>query len=335
MKQYIVKRLLLIILTLCGLITVIFLVSRVAPGDPARLAAGPDATEEMVEVMRTEFGLDKPLVLQYIAYFKGLFRGNLGRSIRTRRSVLDDLIDFFPATFELTVFSLLFAVVVAIPLGVLCAVYRDRFLDHVARVFSVSGMALPMFWLALMLQLFLALRFDFLPLGGRLGMMTEPPVKITHLFLVDSLLTGNWHAFQDALRHIILPAFVLSFPALASIVRVNRAEMLEVLTRDFITSARAHGISKIRIIGQYALKNALIPTMTMVGLRYGWMLGGTILVETVFDWPGIGLYAVQSAVYSDFQPIMGVTLLIGINFMVANLIIDLVYGALDPRVRYE
>jgi peptide/nickel transport system permease protein len=192
-----------------------------------------------------------------------------------------------------------------------------------------------MFWLALMLQLFLALRFDFLPLGGRLGMLTEPPDKITHLFLVDSLLTGNWHAFQDALRHIILPAFVLSFPALASIIRVNRAEMLEVLTRDFITSARAHGISKIRIIGQYALKNALIPTMTMVGLRYGWMLGGTILVETVFDWPGIGLYAVQSAVYSDFQPIMGVTLLIGINFMVANLIIDLVYGALDPRVRYE
>jgi len=335
MKQYIVKRLLLIILTLFGLITVIFMVSRVAPGDPARLAAGPDATEEMVEVMRTEFGLDKPLFVQYISYFKGLFRGNLGRSIRTRRFVLDDLIDFFPATFELTVFSLLFAVVVAIPFGVLCAVYRDRFLDHVARVFSVSGMALPMFWLALMLQLFLALRFDFLPLGGRLGMLTDAPTKITHLFLVDSLLAGNWHAFQDALRHIILPAFVLSFPALASIIRVNRAEMLEVLSRDFIISARAHGISKVRIIGQYALKNALIPTMTMVGLRYGWMLGGTILVETVFDWPGIGLYAVQSAVYSDFQPIMGVTLLIGINFMMANLIIDLVYGALDPRVRYE
>jgi peptide/nickel transport system permease protein len=141
--------------------------------------------------------------------------------------------------------------------------------------------------------------------------------------------------FKDALLHILLPAFVLCFPALASIIRVNRAEMLEVLSRDFIVSARAHGISKIRIIGQYALKNALIPTMTMIGLRYGWMLGGTILVETVFDWPGIGLYAVQSAVYSDFQPIMGVTLLIGINFMVANLIIDLIYGALDPRVRYE
>jgi peptide/nickel transport system permease protein len=335
MKRYIVKRLLLIFLTLFGLITVVFLISRIAPGDPARLAAGPDATAEMVEVMREEFGLDRPVIVQYLSYFKGMASGNLGRSIRTRHNVIDDLIRFFPATLELTVFSLLLAVVLAIPLGVLCAVYRDRLLDHAARVFSVSGMALPMFWLALMLQLFLALKFDFLPLGGRLGLLTEPPAKITHLYLVDSLLTGNWGVFKDALVHILLPAFVLCFPALASIIRVNRAEMIEVLNRDFIVNARAHGVSKVRIIGQYALKNALIPTMTMIGLRYGWMLGGTILVETVFDWPGIGLYAVQSAVYSDFQPIIGVTLLIGINFMLANLIIDLIYGVLDPRVRYD
>jgi len=335
MKQYILRRLSLIILTLFGLLTIIFMISRVAPGDPARLAAGPDATEEMVEVLKKEFGLDKPLIVQYIDYLKGLFTGNLGRSIRTRHLVLNDLIRFFPATFELTVFSLLLAVVLGIPLGVLCAVYRDRSLDHAARVFSVSGLALPMFWLALMLQLFLALKLDFLPVGGRLGMLTEPPRAITHLYLIDSLITGNLFAFKDALRHIILPAFVLSFPALASIIRVNRAEMLEVLSRDFVVNARAHGISRFRIIGQYALKNALIPTTTMIGLRYGWMLGGTILVETVFDWPGTGLYAVQSAVYSDFQPIMGVTLLVGLNFMVANLIVDLIYGVLDPRVRYE
>ena len=335
MKRYIIKRLLLICFTLFGLITVVFLISRVAPGDPARLAAGPDATPEMVEVMRKEFGLDRPLLVQYFSYFKGMAGGNLGLSIRTRHKVLDDLIRFFPATFELTVFSLLLAVVLAIPLGVLCAVYRDRFLDHAARVFSVSGMAMPMFWLALMLQLFLALKFDFLPVGGRLGLLTEHPPKITHLLLVDSLIAGNWQVFKDAFLHILLPAIVLCFPALASIIRVNRAEMLEVLNRDFIVNARAHGISKFRIIGQYALKNALIPTMTMIGLRYGWMLGGTILVETVFDWPGIGLYAVQSAVYSDFQPIMGVTLIIGINFMLVNLIIDLIYGTLDPRVRYD
>ena len=335
MIQYILKRLFLIVLTLFGLITITFVISRVAPGDPARLAAGPDATEEMVEVMRNEFGLDKPLVAQYVHYIKGLLTGDLGRSLRTRHLVIEDLVRFFPATFELIIFSLFLAVILGIPLGVYCAVYRDRFVDHVARLFSVSGLALPMFWFALMLQLLLALKFDLLPVGGRLGMLTEPPQKITHLYLIDSLITGDWSSFTDALSHIILPAFVLSFPALASIIRVNRADMLEVLNSDFIVNARAHGISKFRIIALYALKNAMIPTTTMIGLRYGWMLGGTILVETVFDWPGIGLYAVQSAVFSDFQPIMGVTLLIGLNFMLANLVVDLIYGVLDPRVRYE
>jgi peptide/nickel transport system permease protein len=335
MKQYIFKRLLLIGLTSFGLITIVFIISRVAPGDPARLAAGPDATESMVEVMRKEFGLDKPIYIQYIDYFRGLGTGNFGRSIRTRHPVLEDLSRFFPATFELTMFSLMIAVVLGIPLGVICAVYRDRLVDHVARLFSVSGVALPMFWLALMLQMLFALKFDLLPVGGRLGLLTEPPPTITHLYLIDSLIAGKFHVFLDSLAHILLPAFVLSFPALASIIRVNRAEMLEVLNKDYIVSARAHGISKLRIIGQYALKNALIPTTTMIGLRYGWMLGGTILVETVFDWPGIGLYAVQSAVFSDFQPIIGVTLLLGINFMVANLFVDLFYGFLDPRVRYE
>jgi peptide/nickel transport system permease protein len=192
-----------------------------------------------------------------------------------------------------------------------------------------------MFWLGLMLQLIFALYLDLFPTGGRLGMLTEPPPAVTHLYLVDSLLAGQWSTFKDALSHIILPAVVLSFPALASIVRVNRADMLEVLKRDFITSARAHGISRARIVGQYALKNAMIPTTTMIGLRFGWMLGGTILVETVFDWPGLGQYAVQSAVYSDFQPIMGATLAIGLSFMLATLIVDLLYGLLDPRVRYE
>ncbi len=335
MIQYILKRFFLIVLTLFGLITITFVISRVAPGDPARLAAGPDATEEMVEVMRNEFGLDKPLVAQYVHYIKGLLTGDLGRSLRTRHLVIEDLVRFFPATFELIIFSLFLAVILGIPLGVYCAVYRDRSVDHVARLFSVSGLALPMFWFALMLQLLLALKFDLLPVGGRLGMLTEPPQKITHLYLIDSLITGDWSSLADALGHIILPAFVLSFPALASIIRVNRADMLEVLNRDFIVNARAHGISKSRIIALYALKNAMIPTTTMIGLRYGWMLGGTILVETVFDWPGIGLYAVQSAVFSDFQPIMGVTLLIGLNFMLANLVVDLIYGVLDPRVRYE
>lgn len=335
MKQYILKRLFFMGLSLLGLITITFVISRIAPGDPASLAAGPDANREMVEVVRKEFGLDKPLIVQYVNYIGGLFRGDLGRSIRTRRPVVDDLVRFFPATLELTVFSLLIAVVVGIPAGVMCAVYRDRFPDHTARVFSVSGLAMPMFWSALMLQLLLALKFDILPVGGRIDMLTESPPKITHLYIIDSLVTGRWSTLMDAAKHMLMPAVVLCFPALASIIRVNRADMIEVLNKDYITNARAQGISTFRIIAQYALKNAMIPTMTMIGLRYGWMLGGTILVETVFDWPGIGLYAVQSAVSSDFQPIMGATLLIGLNFMVANLWVDLIYGFLDPRVRYD
>ena len=334
MKEYILKRILLIFLTLFGLLTITFVVSRVAPGDPARVAAGDEATEEMVQVLRKEFGLDRPIYVQYTNYVKAILTGDLGRSIRTRHLVIEDLIRFFPATFELTIFSLALAATLGIFFGVICAVFRERSLDHAARVFSVSGLALPMFWLGLMLQLVLALKFNILPATGRLGLMIEPPSSITHLYLFDSLVTGNWPVFMDAFRHIILPAVALSFPALASITRVTRAEMLEVLNKDFIISARAHGISKIRIIWQYALKNALIPTTAMVGLRYGWMLGGTILVEIVFDWPGVGLYAVKSAIYSDFQPLMGATLLIGLNFMVANLIVDLTYGVLDPRVRY-
>jgi len=335
MKRYILKRLLSIGITLIGLSVIVFVVSRIAPGDPAKLAAGPDATEEMVQVIRKEFSLDKPLVIQYINYMKGLIRGDFGRSIRTRHQVWEDIKLFLPATFELVFVSIAFAILFGVLFGVLSAVYRDSWIDHSTRFFSVTGVAIPMFWMGIMLQLVLAAKFHLLPIGGRLDTMVNPPTTITRFFLVDSLMTGNWVVFKNALSHIILPAFVLSFPALASITRINRAEMLEVLHRDFVLNEKAQGISERLIIAKYALKNALIPTLTMIGLRYGWMLGGTILVETVFDWPGIGNYAVGAAVYSDFQPVMAVTVILGLNFMVANLLVDLGYGVLDPRVRYE
>jgi len=335
MKGYILKRLLSIGVTLIGLSIIVFAVSRVAPGDPARLAAGPDATEEMVQVIQKEFQLDNPLVLQYLHYMKGLIRGDFGRSIRTRHLVWEDIKLFLPATFELVFVSISFSIVFGILFGMLSAVYRDKWVDHSARFFSVTGVAIPMFWMGIMLQLLLAAKFHILPIGGRLDTMINPPATITRFFLIDSLITGNFEVFKNAFLHILLPAFVLSFPALASITRINRAEMLEVLHKDFVLNERAQGISRRLIIAKYALKNALIPTLTMIGLRYGWMLGGTILVETVFDWPGIGNYAVGAAVYSDFQPVMAVTIVLGFNFMVANLLVDLGYGALDPRVRYE
>jgi peptide/nickel transport system permease protein len=266
---------------------------------------------------------------------KGLIRGDFGRSIRTRHLVWEDIKLFLPATFELVFVSIGFSILFGILFGILSAVYRDAWIDHSARFFSVTGVAIPMFWMGIMLQLLLAAKFHLLPIGGRLDTMVNPPPAITHFFLIDSLVTGNWVVFKNALFHIFLPAFVLSFPALASITRINRAEMLEVLHRDFVLNEKAQGISERLIIAKYALKNALIPTLTMIGLRYGWMLGGTILVETVFDWPGIGNYAVGAAVYSDFQPVMAVTIVLGLNFMLANLLVDIGYGFLDPRVRYE
>ncbi len=333
MALFVIKRVALLGLMLIGLILIMFTISHVAPGDPAGVAAGPDATAEMIEVIRKEYGLDKPLPMQFWIYLGDVFQGDLGRSIRTTHDVTDDLLRYFPATFELVGVAMLIAIFFGVPLGMLAAVFRDKGADHAIRFVSVSSVALPMFWLGLLLQLFVSLKLGWLPLGGQIGLMTERPEPITHLLLVDSLLRGQFETFREAFAHVILPAIALSAPALAAIIRVNRAEMIEVLHQDFIVTARAHGISSFRIVAIYALRNAMIPTLAMIGLRFGWMLGGTVLVEGVFDWPGVGLYAVQSAVNSDFQPVMGATLLIGFSFMLANFAIDIAYGWLDPRLR--
>ncbi|HET7343909.1 MAG TPA: ABC transporter permease [Methylomirabilota bacterium] len=333
MTQYVLSRLAFLALMLFGLLCLTFVISHVMPGDPARLAAGPDANQAMVETLRARYGLDRPLGVQFARYLGGVARGDLGESLGSRNAVVDDLVRYFPNTFELVTLSLLLAVVLGVPLGMLSAVYRDTWIDHATRIVSVSGVALPAFWLGLMLQLLLALHVGWLPLGGRLGLTATPPAPLTHLLFVDAILRGEWRTLGDALAHAVLPVVTLCFPALASILRVNRAEMLETLGQDYITTARAQGFSGFRVVTRWALRNAMIPTLSMIGLRYGWMLGGTILVETVFDWPGIGLYAVNAAVSSDFQPIMGVTLLIGLNFMLANLLVDLAYVWLDPRLR--
>ncbi len=269
MKLFILKRFITIGITLVGLSLIVFAVSRVAPGDPAKVAAGPDATEEMVQVIRKEFNLDRSLPVQYFNYVRGLLRGDFGRSIRTRHRVWEDLKTFLPATLELVFVSISFAILLGVLFGVLSAVHRDTWVDHSTRFFSVAGVAVPMFWLGIMLQILLAAKFHLLPIGGRLATSVMPPPPITRLFLVDALLAGNWAVFKDALGHILLPAFVLSFPALASITRINRAEMLEVLRKDFVLNEKAQGLSNRLILWKYALKNAFIPTLTMIGLRRG------------------------------------------------------------------
>jgi len=333
MKAFLIRRFGLLAITLFGLTLVVFSVSHIAPGDPARLAAGPDANQEQIELIRKEFGLDEPLPVQYVTYLGNLLRGDLGRSIRTRHDVRQDIRDFLPATLELVFCAMLLAVTLGIASGILAAVYRDTWLDHVLRLASIGGVAVPMFWLALMLQLVFALWFNLMPSGGRLALTMSPPATLTGFFLVDSLLAWDWPTFQSALTHILLPALVLSSPSLAAVTRMMRADMLDTVSREFVTNARACGLAERLIVAKYVLKNALIPTLTLIGLRYGWMLGGTVLVETVFDWPGIGQYAVQSSVSSDFMPVMAVTIVIGLNFALANLVVDLLYGVLDPRVR--
>ncbi len=335
MLSYLVRRALLLVLTLLGLSFVIFFVSRVVPADPARLAAGPYATETMVQRLRTEFGLDRSLPVQYWSYLSGVLRGDFGRSIRTRRPVSQDLGRYYPATLELVLCSLLFASFAGILFGCISAVYHNRLLDHATRLASVTGVGLPDFWLALMLQLLLAAQLGALPIGGRLPSAVASPPSITRLLILDSLLTGNWDTFVTSLRHIVLPAFSLSFPALASLTRLTRAEALDVLSSDYVRTARAKGLVERRVIGRHMLRNALIPTTTMIGLRFVWMLGGTVMVETVFNWPGLGLYIVQAATFSDFNGIMGGALLLGVNVGVVTLLVDLLYGVLDPRIRYD
>ncbi len=332
--RYTLRRLLLIIPVLLGVSLLTFTLSHVVPGDPARLAAGPQATAEMYEQIRREFGLDDPLPVQYWTYLTNLVRGDWGDSILSRRPVSQDLRVYWPATLELVVVAMLFATAIGVLLGVLSAVRADRAIDQASRLVALVGVSMPAFWLALLLQLLFGLRLDWLPISGRLDTMVSAPGHVTGLYLVDSLLVGDWQLFRNALVHILLPAVTLSFPALATITRFTRASLLEVLGNDYVRTARAKGLHERGVVVGHALRNAFIPTLTMIGLSFGWSMGGSVLVETVFDWPGIGLYATKSALTLDFMPIMGIALLYGVVFSLINILVDVTYGLLDPRVSH-
>jgi peptide/nickel transport system permease protein len=334
MGQFLMRRLLLIIPTLIGLSILTFTISKVVPADPARLAAGPRATPDMVETIREEYGLNDPLYVQYFTYVGNLLTGDWGNSIISRRPVFEDIRHYFPATLELVLASELLAILIGVPMGIVAAVYQNRWPDQVSRMLAVSFVSMPRFWFAIILQLLVAVGLGWLPLSGRLPPLVVPPDRITGLYTVDSLLALDFSTFWTAFKHLILPAFVQSVGAMAIITRTVRGDMLETLNRDFIRTARAKGLTERRVVMRHALRNAFIPTMTMIGLSFGFALGGSVLVETVFDWPGIGLYAVQSVVNFDFEPIMGVTILVGVLFIGLNLLVDVLYGVLDPRIRY-
>lgn len=333
---YFLRRILLLVFVLLGVVTLVFVLAYMIPGDPARLQAGTFATHEQVAELRKELGLDRPLYDQYVLYLQRLLRGDLGNSIHTRRPVAEDIGDYFTATFELTTISMAIAIVVGIPLGVVSALKKDKMTDHISRLFSLSGVSMPSFWLAMLLQFFLAAKLGWFPLADRVDgnvVRYHPLTPITGLYIVDSILTGNLPVLVSALHHIVLPALVLAYVSLVVITRMIRASMLEVLRQDYVKTAKAYGLAKRVVVYKYALKNALIPAVTIAGLSYGYMLSGTFLVESIFSWPGLGRYAAASIINADYPAILGASLLVAVVYMLVNFAVDLLYAFLDPRIR--
>lgn len=319
---------------LLGVTIMVFLISHAIPGDPAKMIAGPKASRQAIDNIRKEYGLDRPLPAQYLRFMAGLAKGDLGISIRNHRPVAKDLNDFFPATLELTLASIFICLSIGIPLGILSAVKRNRLTDHLTRIFSVFGVSMPVFWLGLMLLLLFYRNLGWLPGSGRLDIDFSPPAFVSGLYLIDTLLEGRIDKFLNVASHMILPAFCLSYVYLAIVTRIVRSSMIEVLEQEFIVTARANGISETMIVLKHAFKNSLIPTVTITGLSFGELLGGAILTETIFGWPGMGKYVVDSVNYLDFPAIMGFTLVVSLVYVSINLIVDVLYAFLNPRIKY-
>lgn len=331
MGRYFLQRIAYMGVVLVGISVLIFLLTRVMPGDPARLALGPEASQQQVDKLRHELKLDRPIYEQYYYFVINLLHGKFGRSLVTHREVSKDLIQRYPATVELVLFSMAIAIIIGIPLGVISALYKDNLIDYFSRVMAFSGVSFPRFWIGIMLQLWIAYKLGILPVTGRIS--GPAPPHITGLYLLDSLIALDFGAFADSFLHIILPAVTLALSPLAQITRLVRANMIEQLRKDYTIVSRTIGMPDILNIYKYMLKNAFSATLTTIGLLFGWMLGNAFLVEQVFSWPGIARYGVNSVLRNDFNAIVGVTLIIGLGYVVINFIVDLLYGVLDPRIR--
>ena len=333
MLTYILRRLVLLIPVLLGLSMMVFVIGRLLPGDPVMLAAGPNASAQEMAALSAEFGLDQPIAVQYGRYLAGLLQGNWGRSLQTRGPVLEDLRVYLPATMELVIAAMAIAIVAGILLGLVAAVWRNSWVDYLVRLLSLASISMPRFFLGLLLQLVFAMWLGWTALGGRFPLTGSPPPVVTGMLTIDSLLAGDMAALLLALQHLALPAIAMSLSPLATITRMMRASTLEVLQQDYVLTARALGIPPGKLLFKHVLRNALSSTLTVIGLYFGWLLGGTVLVETVFDWPGIGLYATKSILTQDFMPVMGVVLCIGTMFVLFNLVIDILYGVINPKVQ--
>jgi len=333
--EYTLRRLFLSLLVLLGMTVVTFALTRIVPSNPASLYLGTRARPEQLEAAREELGLNDPIPQQYMRYLGDLLRGDLGNSLATRQPITKEILSRLPATAELLLAALLIAILAGIPLGVFSAQLHGKPADIFVRAFSIIGVSLPQFWLGLLLQLFFGLWLDWLPIASRIDStlrFTSPIQNITGLFLVDSLITCNWIAFQDAFLHIILPAITLAAYPIGLIARMTRASMLEVMGQNYIRTAEAYGLRRRLIIYVYALKNAIIPTLTVIGLTFAYSLTGAFYVEIIFNWPGLGLFTARSFLNLDFPAIMGITLFGATGYIIINLVIDLLQAYIDPRV---
>ncbi len=320
--------------TLLGIMVLTFFIALVVPLDPLASLAGPQAPPQTVERLRTLYGFDQPLYIQFGRYANRLLHGDLGVSFQTSRPVLEDILKYFPATLELATTAIVIGIVLGIPLGVLSAVYRNSLLDQFCRVISLIGVSVPVFWLGLVLMLIFYFKLGWLPEPGRLDIMLIEPARVTGVLVIDSLIARDWDVFVSALKHLVLPASVLGLLALAGIARIVRSSMLDVLSQEYIKTARIKGLREFLVVTRHALRNALVPTVTVIGLTYGGLLEGSVLTETIFSWPGLGRYMANAFLTLDLNTIVGGTMLVAFTYCVVNLLVDLLYAVLNPKITY-
>jgi peptide/nickel transport system permease protein len=330
------KRLITVVPTLIGIVIVTFLLTRVLPGDPAVYFAGPAATPDSIAEIRKNLGFDRPLPEQFLQYVNDLAHGNFGNSLSTGRPVATEIASRLPASAELTLFGLILSIVIAVPLGILAAVKQESWIDHTCRIVSTAGVSLPVFFTGLLLVYVFYFQLGWSPAPiGRLDAFATAPPQITGFYLIDSLLTGNFETFRASFSQLILPALTLCIFSLAPIARMTRASMLAVLASEFVRTARASGLDSRKVIITYAFRNAMLPVVTTLGMVFSFLLGANVLVEKVFAWPGVGSYAVEALLQSDFAPVQGFVLTMAVLYVALNLLIDILYGVIDPRVRLE
>ena len=336
MGRYILKRLLNLIPVLLGITLLVFILLHLIPGDPAQILAGTRATPEIVEGIRDQLGLNKPLPVQYLLFLGNLLRFNLGNSIMSGASIIQEIAIRWPATFELSLAAMLIALILGIPAGVLAAVRKNSAIDNLTMSGSLVGVSMPVFWLGLLLIYLFAVNLQWLPPGLRMSQEVASSFKpLTGFYVFDALLQLNWNALKDVLAHLVLPALTLSTIPLAIIARITRSAMLEVLSQDYIRTARAKGVLERWVIFKHALKNALLPVVTIIGLQFGTLLSGAILTETIFSWPGIGFWIYDGILNRDYPVVQGGVIFVSISFVLINLLVDISYAFLDPRIQYR